>query len=110
MDMDEGQRLAVLQSVIDLAKLDMEWFGTGGLGIVLVHRHYSHDTAISAAELASHSPLSEAQVRRRLHRLIEEGKVTKVEWEGRHLYWVDPVVAERYAKAVAGIVGVHLTA
>ena len=94
------RRQRLVDAIIEIAAHDMNEWGTGGIGVSLLSRYFE-GSWVTASELANGSPLSAAQVRRRLNALVEKGMVIKLHQEtGQHVYMAHPEAAERSAQMI----------
>lgn len=98
---DRAQTL--LKAVNDIARYDMDHWGTGGIGVALMQLHFE-DEWTTVKKLALDTALGEAQVRRRLALLVSQGRVAECRPDsGPHLYRIVHHHAENYISELCHI-------
>ncbi|MEM8575908.1 MAG: hypothetical protein AAGF48_14940 [Pseudomonadota bacterium] len=103
--MDE--RLELVEAILKIASVDMDVWGTGGIGISLM-RHYLLGEWVSAKALADSTKLSEAQVRRRLQDLKNRGLVLHHEKADRtQVFMASVEPAEDYLMVITELVSLQ---
>lgn len=94
--MKNDYRRSLFAALHAAATYDMETFGTGGIGVALALRFYGTDRYVAVSTLAQCVELSAAQLRRRLDRLVDEGKVVRMVSGKTYQYALSEDCAEEY--------------
>lgn len=80
------------------AEYDITRFGRGGIGVALMTRWLDPDSDgyVPVSDLAGELTLSSAQIRRRLHRLVDTADAERVEREGVHCFRITDEAAQKF--------------
>lgn len=97
----------LMHALINLAHLDMSPWGKGGVGAALMRAYTKHQWA-SVSDLSPLVQLSEAQLRRRLAELVNQGLVAERRTErGKRQYMAVERHAQDYLAQAWEIIRLH---